>query len=114
MFSEERISVMFGNIEEIYDFSNRFLESLESAFQEDHPHLSELGQCFLDHVSIKVRCNRIIMVQAIFTAQYQQYNLRLLNYHKYINNLHFVFATPFKFDNWSIHENWYNNNVNTL
>lgn len=59
MFSEERISVMFGNIEEIYDFSNRFLESLESAFQEDHPHLSELGQCFLDHVSVKVRHNRI-------------------------------------------------------
>ncbi|XP_021346351.1 uncharacterized protein LOC110445775 isoform X2 [Mizuhopecten yessoensis] len=47
MFSEDRISVIFGNIEDIYNFSNRFLESLDCAFTADSPHLSELGHCFL-------------------------------------------------------------------
>ncbi|XP_033760813.1 uncharacterized protein LOC117342707 isoform X2 [Pecten maximus] len=47
MFSEDRISVIFGNIEDIYSFSNRFLESLDQAFTSDSPHLSELGHCFL-------------------------------------------------------------------
>ncbi|XP_069103567.1 LOW QUALITY PROTEIN: serine-rich adhesin for platelets-like [Argopecten irradians] len=50
MFSEDRISVIFGNIEDIYSFSNRFLESLDRAFPpiaSDSPHLSELGHCFL-------------------------------------------------------------------
>ncbi|KAK3095993.1 hypothetical protein FSP39_021809 [Pinctada imbricata] len=47
MFNDERISVLFGNMESIYDFSDRFLQKIEKSYQDDHPHLSELGQCFL-------------------------------------------------------------------
>ena len=51
MFTEEKISVIFGNIEEIFKFSTQFLETLESAYCKEQPHQSELGKCFLTHVS---------------------------------------------------------------
>ncbi|XP_052058148.1 uncharacterized protein LOC127698633 isoform X2 [Mytilus californianus] len=49
MFTEEKISVIFGNIEEIFKFSTQFLETLESAYCKEQPHQSELGKCFLKH-----------------------------------------------------------------
>lgn len=51
MFSEDRISVIFGNMEAIYEFSQKFLENIESSFVKEHPHQSQLGHCFLECVS---------------------------------------------------------------
>lgn len=48
MFPEERISLIFGNIEKIYSFSQKFVCQLEMCI-EDPPHHSEIGQCFLDN-----------------------------------------------------------------
>lgn len=51
MFSEDRISVIFGNMEAIYEFSQKFLENIESSFVKENPHQSQLGHCFLECVS---------------------------------------------------------------
>ena len=49
MFSEERLSLIFGNIESIYSFAQKFLSQLEVCI-DVCPHLSEIGQSFLDNV----------------------------------------------------------------
>ncbi|XP_052784124.1 uncharacterized protein LOC128219956 isoform X2 [Mya arenaria] len=48
MFGNERIELIFGNIETIYGFAQKFLQKLEMCF-DVCPHLSEIGQCFLDN-----------------------------------------------------------------
>ncbi|KAL4220351.1 Rho guanine nucleotide exchange factor 4 [Mactra antiquata] len=48
MFPEERIGLIFGNIETIYSFAQKFLSQLEECM-DVCPHLSEIGQCFLDN-----------------------------------------------------------------
>jgi len=52
MFPEERIQLIFGNIETIYTFACKFVGQLEKCI-DVCPHLSEVGQCFLDNVSNK-------------------------------------------------------------
>ena len=52
MFTEEQLRTIFGNIEDIYRFQRKFLKGLEKKFNKDKPHLSEIGCCFLEHVSI--------------------------------------------------------------
>ena len=49
MFSEERLALIFGNIENIYTFAQKFLSQLEMCI-DVCPHLSEIGDCFLDNV----------------------------------------------------------------
>ena len=51
MFPIEKVTVIFSNIEEIHLFASDLLASLEQQVNPDEPHLSQLGQCFLDHVS---------------------------------------------------------------
>lgn len=51
MFTEEQLHTVFGNIEEIYRFQRMFLKGLEKRFNNEQPHLSEIGLCFLEHVS---------------------------------------------------------------
>lgn len=51
MFTEEELHAIFGNIEEIYRFQKVFLQGLEKKFCKEQPHLSEIGCCFLEHVS---------------------------------------------------------------
>ncbi|XP_053404254.1 uncharacterized protein LOC123554283 isoform X2 [Mercenaria mercenaria] len=48
MFPEERILLIFGNIEKIYSFAQKFVSQLEMCI-DVCPHLSEIGQCFLDN-----------------------------------------------------------------
>ncbi|XP_043847927.1 rho guanine nucleotide exchange factor 4 isoform X1 [Dromiciops gliroides] len=49
MFTEEQLKTIFGNIEEIYKCQKRFVKALEKKFNREHPHLSELGSCFLEY-----------------------------------------------------------------
>jgi len=64
MFTEEKISMIFGNIEEIFKFSTQFLETLESAYCKEQPHQSELGKCFLKHVSGNILANKILAIHS--------------------------------------------------
>ncbi|XP_077683064.1 LOW QUALITY PROTEIN: rho guanine nucleotide exchange factor 4 [Eretmochelys imbricata] len=49
MFTEEQLKTIFGNIEDIYKCQKKFIKALEKKFNKDHPHLSEVGSCFLEY-----------------------------------------------------------------
>ncbi|XP_054851998.1 rho guanine nucleotide exchange factor 9 isoform X2 [Eublepharis macularius] len=49
MFSDEQLKIIFGNIEEIYRFQMGFVRDLEKQYNNEDPHLSEIGPCFLEH-----------------------------------------------------------------
>lgn len=53
MFSAEKIVTIFGNIEEIYQFAKAFFDDLEKHVRHHQPEMSELGSCFLRHVSMQ-------------------------------------------------------------
>lgn len=53
MFGEKQISLIFGNIADIYKMSNTFLSQLElSVSDSEAPQHALIGQCFLTHVSL--------------------------------------------------------------
>ncbi|CAL8312333.1 unnamed protein product [Merluccius merluccius] len=47
MFTEPQLQTIFSNIEEIYRFQRQFLRELESKYNKEQPHLSQIGSCFL-------------------------------------------------------------------
>ncbi|XP_027561315.1 rho guanine nucleotide exchange factor 9 isoform X2 [Neopelma chrysocephalum] len=49
MFSDEQLKTIFGNIEDIYRFQMGFVRDLEKQYNNEDPHLSEIGPCFLEH-----------------------------------------------------------------
>ncbi|XP_014810565.1 PREDICTED: rho guanine nucleotide exchange factor 9 isoform X3 [Calidris pugnax] len=49
MFSDEQLRIIFGNIEDIYRFQMGFVRDLEKQYNNEDPHLSEIGPCFLEH-----------------------------------------------------------------
>ncbi|KAM9538289.1 rho guanine nucleotide exchange factor 9 isoform 2-T2 [Guaruba guarouba] len=49
MFSDEQLKIIFGNIEDIYRFQMGFVRDLEKQYNNEDPHLSEIGPCFLEH-----------------------------------------------------------------
>lgn len=51
MFNDDQLKVIFGNIEDIYRFQMGFVRDLEKQYNIEEPHLSEIGPCFLEHVS---------------------------------------------------------------
>lgn len=52
MFTVAQLTTIFGNIEDIYKFQRTFLKDLEKQYNKEEPHLSEIGSCFLQHVSL--------------------------------------------------------------
>ncbi|XP_055868914.1 uncharacterized protein LOC106055773 isoform X3 [Biomphalaria glabrata] len=50
MFPVEKVTVIFSNIEDIYLFATQLLDSLQRCVNPEKPHLSEIGQCFLEKV----------------------------------------------------------------
>lgn len=54
MFNDDQLKVIFGNIEDIYRFQMGFVRDLEKQYNTEEPHLSEIGPCFLEHVSSNV------------------------------------------------------------
>ncbi len=64
MFTEEQLRTIFGNIDELYRFQKKLLKALEKKFNKDHPHLSEIGSCFLEHVSW-LPCRRRCRMQCL-------------------------------------------------
>ena len=51
MFTDEKISKIFSNIEQIYEFHQGILKQLEECFVEEDPCASEIGSVFLNNVS---------------------------------------------------------------
>ena len=51
MFPTERIAAIFGNVEDIYKFSRTLLTDLQKHIVADEPEMSQIGVCFLRHVS---------------------------------------------------------------
>ncbi|XP_077163419.1 rho guanine nucleotide exchange factor 9 isoform X2 [Paroedura picta] len=49
MFNDEQLKIIFGNIEDIYRFQMGFVRDLEKQYNNEDPHLSEIGPCFLEH-----------------------------------------------------------------
>lgn len=49
IFTGERINTIFANIEQLYEFQRKFLESLESNINWDDLAKSEVGRCFLEY-----------------------------------------------------------------
>ncbi|KAI1283788.1 Spermatogenesis-associated protein 13 [Halotydeus destructor] len=49
MFTEERISRIFGNIQQLYKFQVDFLAQLEKCINWDKLSSSQIGRCFLDN-----------------------------------------------------------------
>ncbi|XP_067327766.1 rho guanine nucleotide exchange factor 9 isoform X1 [Anolis sagrei] len=49
MFSDDQLKIIFGNIEDIYRFQMGFVRDLEKQYNNEDPHLSEIGPCFLEH-----------------------------------------------------------------
>ncbi|XP_049557260.1 spermatogenesis-associated protein 13 isoform X1 [Orcinus orca] len=49
MFTVAQLATIFGNIEDIYKFQRKFLKDLEKQYNQEEPHLSEIGSCFLEH-----------------------------------------------------------------
>lgn len=47
MFDNARISTIFGNIEDLYQFQYKFLEQLEKCIDENNLSQSKIGNCFL-------------------------------------------------------------------
>ena len=56
MFPSDRLAAIFGNIEDIHEFSRKFLADLQKHIVAKTPEMSQLGTCFLTHVCI-VYCN---------------------------------------------------------
>ncbi|KAL8612232.1 hypothetical protein ACOMHN_028929 [Nucella lapillus] len=48
MFPEEKVKVIFSNIEVIYTFATKLLADLQAAINKEQPHLTEFGHCFLN------------------------------------------------------------------
>ena len=54
LFSEKQIELLMGNIEELYQFQQAFFQLLKLSINEQNPHESLIGKCFLLYVRISI------------------------------------------------------------
>ncbi len=52
LFSEKQIELLMGNIEELYQFQQAFFQLLKLSINEQNPHESLIGKCFLLYVNL--------------------------------------------------------------
>lgn len=52
MFNDDQTRTIFGNLEQLLEFQEEFLEDLERHVDTETPHRSCLGDTFLRHVRI--------------------------------------------------------------
>ena len=52
LFTEKQIELLMGNIEEIYHFQQAFFQLLKLSINEQNPHESLIGKCFLLYVCL--------------------------------------------------------------
>ena len=52
LFSEKQIELLMGNIEEIYHLQQSFFRLLKLSINEQNPHESLIGKCFLSYVNL--------------------------------------------------------------
>jgi hypothetical protein len=52
LFTDKQIELLMGNIEEIYHFQQSFFQLLKLSINEQNPHESLIGKCFLLYVSL--------------------------------------------------------------
>lgn len=50
LFTEKQIELLMGNIEELYRFQQAFFQLLKLSMNEQNPHDSLIGKCFLLYV----------------------------------------------------------------
>ena len=50
LFGEEKLRILFGNLEEILSVHDRFLMDLENEYNRNDPAATCFGHCFLRHV----------------------------------------------------------------
>jgi hypothetical protein len=55
LFSEKQIELLMGNIEELYLFQQAFFQLLKLSINEQNPHESLIGKCFLLYVNLNFR-----------------------------------------------------------
>ena len=72
MFPAERISSIFGNIEDIYRLAQTFLADLQKHIVTDEPEMSQIGACFLRHVGSLLHIGIIIILLLIITRNIHQ------------------------------------------
>ncbi|KAB0388745.1 hypothetical protein E2I00_019904 [Balaenoptera physalus] len=56
----DHLRTIFGNIEDIYRCQKAFVRALEQKFNRERPHLSELGACFLEHLSRLAKLSKYV------------------------------------------------------
>lgn len=80
MFDETRISTIFGNIEELYNFQLAFLDQLEQCVNWENLSQSQIGHCFLrNETGFSVYCD-FCKKHPLATSELQD----LYTQHKYI------------------------------
>lgn len=62
MFNDDQTKTIFGNLEQLLEFQEEFLEDLERHVETEAPHRSCLGDTFLRHVRINHMQQIIIFV----------------------------------------------------
>ncbi|KAJ7324048.1 Rho guanine nucleotide exchange factor 4, partial [Desmophyllum pertusum] len=72
MFSEDQITKIFSNIEQLYEFHQEILRQLEECFVEEDPCASEIGAVFLNNPLVVREVNRFLWPFFSSVARYSK------------------------------------------
>ncbi len=84
MFSDERLTTIFSNIEEIYQFSRSLLFDLERQFNRESPQSTEMGCVFLKYVRSSGNV-RVVVPLATGFSQSCNWEQNISRKHKKLN-----------------------------